>query len=323
MASRNAHEGFADADLDGKVVEGKDGWLFLANDRNRVLSQHSGEHPFRERDLKRWQQVLEGRRSDVEELGAAYFFLVPPNAHSVYPEYLPDGVGHGTRPVQQLQAHLQDERSPMDVIYPLTAMRKEKRRNAQTVYCPTDSHWNALGAFVGYRRAALRIASSFPLRQLRRSDVTFATRTVAGDLGSKLDPVRESVQVTAVVTEPQSRLVSDNRVRNRGRIIEFACDRAEGSCVIFGDSFTFAALRFFAESFRKLVFAQIITLDRELIREQRPDVVLTVMNERFLRTIPNDAGAPGAREHEASRLRDGDVMTKKTVNALSRKLLWP
>jgi alginate O-acetyltransferase complex protein AlgJ len=309
------------ADLDGKVIEGKNGWLFLANDRNGVLSQHSGERPFSQRALERWQRLLEERQAWVEAEGASYFFLVPPNAHSVYPEHLPDVVANGERPVQQLLGRLQAEKSPASIIYPLAALSKEKKRHL--VYSPTDSHWNAAGAFAAYLRTATEIGKVFPLRQLKRDEIAFAERVVVGDLGSKLQPVRSGIQVTAEVKDPQSVLVSDNRVRNRGRIIEFACDKAEGTCLILGDSFTFAALRFFAESFRKLVFAQIVTLDRELVREQRPDVVLTVMNERFVRAIPDDAGAPSAREYEAERVRNGEVMSEKSVNGLAKKLLWP
>ena len=46
---------------DGKVVEGRDGRLFLANDANRVLAQHSGELRFDEDQLRGWRELLETR----------------------------------------------------------------------------------------------------------------------------------------------------------------------------------------------------------------------------------------------------------------------
>ena len=44
------------------------------------------------RQLEDWRHVLETRRAWLRRRGIPYFHIVPPNAHSVYPEYLPDDV---------------------------------------------------------------------------------------------------------------------------------------------------------------------------------------------------------------------------------------
>ena len=49
---------------DGKVMRGKDGWLFLANDRNAVVNQHTGQFRFSPKDVQRWREVLETREVD-------------------------------------------------------------------------------------------------------------------------------------------------------------------------------------------------------------------------------------------------------------------
>jgi hypothetical protein len=53
-------ERFAD---DGKVIAGKDGWLFLAYDGNRVLDQHLGRLRLSDVQLERWTSALEMRVS--------------------------------------------------------------------------------------------------------------------------------------------------------------------------------------------------------------------------------------------------------------------
>jgi hypothetical protein len=56
---------------DGKVVRGKDGWLFLDNDSNRVIAQHSGELRFTEEQLDQWHYLLECRTAWLERAGPA------------------------------------------------------------------------------------------------------------------------------------------------------------------------------------------------------------------------------------------------------------
>ncbi len=56
---------------DDKVVEGRDGRLFLANDANSVLAQHSGELLFDEAQLRGWRELLETRTEWLEAPGRA------------------------------------------------------------------------------------------------------------------------------------------------------------------------------------------------------------------------------------------------------------
>ena len=92
-----------------KVVEGKDGWLFLVRDTNHVMDQHTGRLQFTPRQLEDWRYVLETRSAWLAGRQIPYFFIVPPNTHAVYPEYLPDDVVPvAERPVLQLMRHLRE-----------------------------------------------------------------------------------------------------------------------------------------------------------------------------------------------------------------------
>src|SRR5204863_7452093 len=93
---------------DGKVLRGRDGWLFLAGDTNDVLGQHTGELRLEAEQLERWRLVVEQRKRMVEEMGAHYVFGVAPDTHAIYPDKLPDGVQPaGRRPVLQHQEHVE------------------------------------------------------------------------------------------------------------------------------------------------------------------------------------------------------------------------
>jgi len=298
------------ADL--KVCEGKRGRLFLANDHNQVLLQHSGRAPFSERKLHDWRMVLETRASWLSALGVPYFFLVPPNAHSVYPEDLPDNVESSpTRPVHQLIDHLAAHDSFAPFIYPLAEMNAAK---PAPLYPKTDSHWTGRGAFVAYRVLATQIAALIPMHLVSDADVVFREWTIVGELGFKMDPQWQSLDSAAIISDPRAYLVSDNRVANHGSRTETVCPEApDSTCLVLGDSFAQKMLRPLAASFRRVVMTYLPTLDHALVEEVQPDVVVSVLNERFLAKVHFDGGAPSLHEVErekiaAGRLRSGPIV---------------
>src|SRR4029453_7810235 len=69
---------------DAKVLRGKNGRLFLDNDRNNVIKQLTGELRFSDQQLLEWRALLEARVSWLDKRGCRYFFLVAVNAHLVY-----------------------------------------------------------------------------------------------------------------------------------------------------------------------------------------------------------------------------------------------
>ena len=63
------------------------------------------------------------------------------------------------------------------------------------------------------------------------------------------------------------------------------------------------------------MFAHTSALDFELAEDERPDVVISVMSERFLMVLPNDAIGPTTRQIAGWKLEAGDVRP--------RLLAWP
>ena len=291
---------------DDKVVEGRDGRLFLANDANRVLAQHSGELLFNEDQLRRWRELLEARTQWLESRGALHYFLIAPNAHSVYPDMLPEGVVTArTRPVHQLLDHLREHRSSARVVYPLEALVSHREH----AYPKTGSHWTGFGAYVAAEALLDEIRRTLPLDPRAPDAFGFVEVPFIGDLGAKLTPPATSAYIRAEPLANRARLVSDNRVRNTGRRVVYETDAEEGpECLVYGDSFAMRALQFLAESFRRLTFVHMVNLDRALVEELQPDVVVKIMNERFLIAVPVDEPAKSQAELEAERLAAGEVL---------------
>jgi alginate O-acetyltransferase complex protein AlgJ len=294
---------------DAKVLRGKNGRLFLDNDANQVLKQFTGELLFTDRQLRDWQFVLENRSAWLGKLGIPYYFLVPPNAYSVYPEDLPDGIQAGpVRPIEQLMRHLDEGGSFARIIYPLEEILAAKPN--PLLYPKTETHWSGQAAFAAYLRLASEIGSETAMHTVREEDIRWHESLWEGELGYKVEPKEKSVLLTPLVERPASDLEYDNRVINRGMTVIIECPEAPPTtCLVFGDSFAFAMLTLLGSSFRRLVLVILPTLDYEVVRQERPDVVISVLNERFLMTVPYDVGAPTAR----------DLVEEKTEQGLLRE----
>jgi acetyltransferase AlgX (SGNH hydrolase-like protein) len=291
-------------DFDGKVMEGSNGWLFLAHDSNDTLAQHMGRRLFSERELEEWRHLLESRRLWLADRGIDYAFLIPPNSHTIHAEQLPDHPLAETRPVTQLL----DFVASVPIVYPVDELRRERG-----AYFQLDSHWSVLGAFIAYELLVKAVGRE----PMPRDDVVFEQRPVSGDLGQKIGRTRRAPRTFGSPISRTARLVHDNRVEHFGRRIELESEGAGGSCALFGDSYSYAMLPFLAETFSPLVFVQLSTVDFELVRECNPDVVLSILNERFLIEIPNDLTGWSARALEAQKIADGRQTEASLANSFA------
>lgn len=273
---------------DNKVVRGKRGWLFLANDSNDVMSQHAGTRTLSAGEVERWRVCLEDRTARLGEKGIPYLCLVAPDTHSVYPEMLPEGFeATHWRPIHKLLLRLHETGSPARLIYPLEELVAEKPK--RLVYSAFDTHWTAVGALVAYTRLMKDVREEVPVRELDPAQVSFTTRLMPGELRYKLG-FDDDVEHLQAVFPVSARLVDDNRVVNQGSCAVIECkDAPRTRCILFGDSYSLAILPYLAESFGRLVYAHCPWHDYGLIEREQPDVVLSLFAERFLIYIPDDA----------------------------------
>ena len=124
-------------------------------------------------------------------------------------------------------------------------------------------------------------------------DVDWVEEPLPGDLGNKVDPMEKSPFVFGDIRDQRAKLVLGQPGRANGRRVEFeGPPELERTCLVVADSYAVRVVPFLAESFRRLVFGHIPTLDYELVEEVQPDVVITIFSERFLIEV---AGGPGRR----------------------------
>jgi hypothetical protein len=72
-----------------------------------------------------------------------------------------------------------------------------------------------------------------------------------------------------------------------------------------GDSYGWALVKYMAESFGRLTWASTRTLDMNFLASEQPDVVVSLLAERYLIKVPVDENARSVATQEARKLAMG------------------
>ena len=277
-----------------KVLLGKEGWLYYRDEQ--TLDDYRNLYPFDEKSLGTWVDMLAARQRFCDARGIDYVFSISPNKPGIYPEYLPDGWAPLGRPkrLDQLQAAVA-RRLPsvrmVDVRPALLAARKD-----HLIYYETDTHWNQLGAFVGYREIMAALAQRYSdLDVPSLEDITIETEpSDGGDLARMMglkfvtdEPLVTPVfpQARQVIREkdgtPLDVAVKDILKGEEGLVT--LCEEGEiESAVVIHDSFGQALIPLLARHFKRATFVWSNSFEPELVEKEKPAVVIQQLVERRL-----------------------------------------
>ena len=131
-----------------RVLVGKDGWLFLQSPE--LVADLRGEMPFSPAELLQWRLYLEKRSAWFAARGIQYHFVLVPNKHTIYPEFLPQSIGkRGQTRREQLLDYLQS--SPISYI-DFTNVLNAAKKEPELLYFRQDTHWTDTAAYAAYNR---------------------------------------------------------------------------------------------------------------------------------------------------------------------------
>jgi alginate O-acetyltransferase complex protein AlgJ len=272
------------ARLASEVVIGRDGMLF--HRFHRGWEQVIEGVPLAERDLRHWVNTLEYRYAWCRMLDIPYFVLVVPERHVVYDDHLPEGLQVASdRPIRQLRRAL----SPAvrrALIYPVTELKAARRR--EPTFFQTDIHPSRWGMYILYRALAERVGPALvpvpiPETELARDE---QKRRMIGDMGIRLpeEPIEEFAEIR-VHRRPRASCIYENRSFAEGQVQVWKTeDDRLPRMVMFRDSNATHII----DPYLLASFSRIVSVGGagyffpELVRDERPDVVVTCMAERYL-----------------------------------------
>ncbi len=265
------------------VLQGRDGFLFHRD--HDALDQMAGRIAFVPRQVAVWVEALRARAAWCEANGAVMRVLVAPEKHVIYADKLPRLIRVAdARPVAQLLEALPPDLDGK-VLYPVEALRAASLR--RPTFQKTDTHWTSFGAFTAYRALVDSFEPEYPLETAEEEELTWKERAVMGDLGVRFE---REIGETVAVADPVAayRLVWQNHNFGRGAIHVFENERRDlPRCVLFRDSFSNALIPFLMRGFSRIVAVSSMTCHYDLLDQERPDVVLFAVVERFLATFGN------------------------------------
>ena len=270
-----------------KCLVGKNGFLFLNNDSNDVIKQHTGELLLSECNLHQWSKTLESRKKYFQDKQIPYFIQLSPDKHQIYKENLPeDIILSDNRPSLQFEKLIELNGLSDYYLNPLSFMRDRKKN--ELVCHKTDTHWNARGAYIAYQQFITAVKEIYPSIEVCKEKYIENER--AGDLGSKMTPIIKSNFVDSWLKKDNN-LIYYNEVENTGALKVFENKRINNKfvCIVFGSSSANDYyVDYLSESFHKVYFIWEQAVDFSIFKHVKADVVLSQIRERFLIRPVND-----------------------------------
>jgi len=276
--------GFRVSPIPDSVIIGREGWLFLGDSHGDVLRESLGLERFHSDELQKIAKNLADRRAWLAKQGIKYYVAVAPNKHTLYPEYLPKRYDHfrGESKFDQLKKYLRSSSDfeLIDMKVEMLAVKTQER-----LFGRSDTHWNDLGALLAARTLLHRIQVDFPSIEVRkREDFVEETVIIVPDLIRmlQLDDRHEKRSLRLRGKNGSSApVISENGGHRPYKSRIFNRDATSGlKVLLFRDSFGIGLVPFVRESFDELLIVFQHDLDKDLVKEEKPDIVITELVER-------------------------------------------
>jgi hypothetical protein len=278
------------SDTDGRVLVGRDGWLFLRPDGDTNFIAFRGLNPFTEDDLNAWQHLLEQRAAWLAARGIPLLIVIPPNKETIYPEYLPPEVSPIRPPsrLDQLLDHLRRVHSPVHIVDLRPALLAAK--STGRLYFKTDTHWNDLGAYAAYRAIMTHVQNLLPrwniTPQPLSNFVSGKAPVVQGDLARMMDMSDQYPDEWLSLARKVPFDAPPGAMDPKGIAITDVHDPKLPNLVFYHDSFAIALAPMIGPNFNRVYWSFNYEIDPKVIEREKPDLVIDEFLERNLYLDP-------------------------------------
>lgn len=273
-----------------KVIIGKNKWMFLGSIRHTGHNDPIGDirniNPYTETELEEFSANISAMNSHLKAQNIEYVFVLVPNKHTIYFEYLPDYIVKENRPsaMDQLITYLQAN-TDVNVLDLRDSLFAAKKTPEAPLYFKTDTHWNHQGANIGQYEIMKNIAQKLPNalapeRRKLRSD------TISGnDLARFIGTPSLSEKSFHPIFDHDCTPSRTPEVYVRRQDHQWACADQKLKTLIFGDSFFINLSPYFARKFLHTTVKYSPLNAEQLmaeINESKPDIVIEEWVERLL-----------------------------------------
>jgi alginate O-acetyltransferase complex protein AlgJ len=287
-AGTGLHIGLLRRPLDRHIFFGRDGWMFWTDDGETIpatMADSRSRLRFSQPELGRVDANIRAVRDRFEQCGIPVFVNVVPNKQTIYGKYLFSG--DVAAPVTRFDALLRELSGPArSVMIDSRPMMRDAAAAHDPIllYPKTETHWNELGAFYGYRAIMTALARSIPIDHPETLSldhyVVKPYRYAGGDMAVRVlfSPWRfDDAYVTVTPKVPlagiEKSLVAHDHTLYRN-------PNAKGRLVVFGDSFVHTLMPFLTQNFEEVHRYSAEEVNGAVAARHQPAAVVFQMVER-------------------------------------------
>ena len=278
------------------VIIGEQGWLFYNHKQDGdPVGDYRNINVFSESQLAQISRALVTRQRWLNQRGIVYLFVIAPNKHSIYSEFLPRYINkvNPQSAYDQIVQYLR-KNTTINIVDLRSALLKAKTKETP-VYWQTDTHWNYYGANIAQYQIAEAIATLVsgkitPI--LWQPDQFHWGSRAGGDLAINIGMTDQVVDNHPILTQALChRRIPVPEQKAQRDTLSTVCESAQLSALIFRDSFFDFAQPFFSEYFNKATYVWLqprLADVQEFVEKEHPDVVIEEWVERYLRVLDDD-----------------------------------
>ncbi|MET0065437.1 MAG: hypothetical protein ABW076_03740 [Candidatus Thiodiazotropha sp.] len=279
------------------VTFGKDGWLFLGSIKNGYDNYNNPMGDARNVDLYSDQELayvaayMSGMKQWLNQQGVEYLFILLPNKHTIYPEYLPDYI-RKINPCSSSDQLVDYIRNNTDVNIVDVRQRLLESKQGHRLYSMTDTHWNHYASNIAQYEIFKALQPVFPEDfEPRLYELSAGVQHSGGDLAGMIgEKDRFEELAPNPIFKGGCKPVKHPKDADETEIFTVTCDTADLKTVIFRDSFFNFLKPYFSRQFKQITYVW-GQLEFEILKQQleidKPDLVIEEMVERKLPYIPD------------------------------------
>lgn len=279
----------------GQYFYGQDGWMFYdsikANNGNTLVDYYA-EVYFDEDELELMAEGINMAYDFYAKRGIKYIIFVAPNKENIYSEFMPErmkrirksDISRMDNAVEYLKKHVKAE-----IVNVKPAMLATKEEVKQNLYFKKDTHWNNLGAYVGFETLAQALKNmgvkivapnitSLDIQkgQLRDMDMEAGAKEWAYDV-----PYRTNLQSICEKTPLNERVT----------VCRTSGANNPKKMLVWTDSFAWALMNYLNRSFNTVFYSAAglkkFSEIEKIVDEIQPDIVVDELVERYFQRFTN------------------------------------
>ena len=286
------------------VIVGKNDWLYYT----ASLDNYLGQNLMSDQEVYNAAYNLSIVQEYVQSRGAKFLVTVPPNKNSLYGKNMPyydQPKVSSERNYTNIIKALKSNKVAYTDLYQLFSNKKE------TLYLKRDSHWNEKGSLLAYNALLTDLNKE---HELYETVPVLRTKTEIGDLNKMIYPMWSQPEWNYDYQYKKNYAYTSDTKSVEDAYITTTNKKAQGSLLMFRDSFGNTLLPWMAQSYEKAVFSKEMPYPLEkYMQESKADTVIIEKVERNLKDFITDPPMLTPSETKLSG-EAKQVETKTTVH---------